>query len=493
MKQGLRNLIAGIAGGVIVLIIFILFSLGEGGSDAFKNEQAIKRTTVQPEDVNLYSAAYRSIPRDVDFADAADRTVNAVVHIRTEMTRRTDTYDDFFGSLREYLYGHPHHGRSNKLVGFGSGVVLSHDGYIVTNNHVVEGADKIEVTFNDRRVMKAVIVGNDPSTDLALIKVNAEDLAFITYGNSDELKVGEWVLAVGNPFNLTSTVTAGIVSAKARNINILGSRSSIESFIQTDAVINRGNSGGALVNTHGELVGINAAIASRTGVYEGYSFAIPVNIVRKVVDDLISFGEIQRGYIGVEIREMTAELAQDAGQSAIKGVYIAGISESGGAADAGIKAGEVILSVDGKPVNTMSQLLEAVGQYRPGDNVEVVTSKNDRERTYSVMLKNLEGNTEIVKREEQFFNETLGVTLERISPSDKKSLGINHGLRVSELDEGIFKRGGIAKGFIVTNINGQNIDSKTELEAALSNSRSKSTRVQGMYPNGMRISFEFFE
>jgi serine protease Do len=493
MKQGLRNLIAGIAGGVIVLIIFILFSLGEGGSDAFKNEQAIKRTTVQPEDVNLYRAAYRSIPRDVDFADAADRTVNAVVHIRTEMTRRTDTYDDFFGSLREYLYGHPHHGRSNKLVGFGSGVVLSHDGYIVTNNHVVEGADKIEVTFNDRRVMKAVIVGNDPSTDLALIKVNAEDLAFITYGNSDELKVGEWVLAVGNPFNLTSTVTAGIVSAKARNINILGSRSSIESFIQTDAVINRGNSGGALVNTHGELVGINAAIASRTGVYEGYSFAIPVNIVRKVVDDLISFGEIQRGYIGVEIREMTAELAQDAGQSAIKGVYIAGISESGGAADAGIKAGEVILSVDGKPVNTMSQLLEAVGQYRPGDNVEVVTSKNDRERTYSVMLKNLEGNTEIVKREEQFFNETLGVTLERISPSDKKSLGINHGLRVSELDEGIFKRGGIAKGFIVTNINGQNIDSKTELEAALSNSRSKSTRVQGMYPNGMRISFEFFE
>ncbi len=310
---------------------------------------------------------------------------------------------------------------------------------------------------------------------------------------SDELKVGEWVLVVGNPFNLTSTVTAGIVSAKARNINILGSRSSIESFIQTDAVINRGNSGGALVNTRGELVGINAAIASRTGVYEGYSFAIPVNIVHKVVDDLISFGEIQRGYIGVEIREMTAELAEEAGQSAINGVYIAGISENGGAADAGINAGEVIMSVNGKPVNSMSQLLEAVGQYRPGDDVEVVTSKNDRKRTYTVMLKNLEGNTDIMKREERFFNEELGVTLERLSPSDKKSLGINHGLRVSELGDGIFKRGGIAKGFIVTNINGQNIDSKTELDAALANTRNKSTRVQGMYPNGMRISFEFFD
>ncbi len=492
MKQGLKNLFAGVAGGVVVLIIFILFSLGDGGSAVF-NEDTTKRTTVQPDDVNLYRTAYKSIPQDVDFVDAADRTVNAVVHIRTEMMRRTDSYDDFFGSLREYFYGHPHQGRSNKLVGFGSGVVLSHDGYIVTNNHVVEGADKIEVTFNDRRVMAAVVIGNDPSTDLALIKVNADDLPFITYGDSDELKVGEWVLAVGNPFNLTSTVTAGIVSAKARNINILGSRSSIESFIQTDAVINRGNSGGALVNTYGELVGINAAIASRTGVYEGYSFAIPVNIVRKVVDDLISFGEIQRGYIGVEIREMTAELAQEAGQSAINGVYIAGISENGGAAEAGIKAGEVILSVGGKPVNSMSQLLEAVGQYRPGDDVEVITSKNDRKRTYTVMLKNLEGNTDIMKREERFFNEALGVTLERISPSDKKNLGISHGLRVSELGEGIFKRGGIAKGFIVTNINGQNVDSKNELDAALANSRNKSTRVQGMYPNGMRISFEFFD
>lgn len=490
MKRGMNNFIAGLAGGALVLGAFLIFTMGRGDIQAFEPE---KRSTVQPFDVNLYRTAYAAIPQDVDFVDAAERTVHAVVHIRTEMTRRTSTYDDFFGPFREYFFGMPHQNRSNKLIGFGSGVILSHDGYIVTNNHVVEGSDKIEVTLNDRRVMAAVIVGTDPSTDLALIKVEADDLPFITYGDSDELRVGEWVLAVGNPFNLTSTVTAGIVSAKARNINILGSRSSIESFIQTDAVINRGNSGGALVNTRGELVGINAAIASRTGVFEGYSFAIPANIVRKVVDDLLSYGEIQRGYIGVEIREMTAELAREAGQSNNRGVYIAGVTEKGGAAMAGIKPGEVILSVNGRDVNSMSQLLEAVGQYRPGDEVKVVTSKNDRKRNFMVTLTNQDGTTDRVKREDRFFFEPLGVTLERISSRDKKNLGINHGLRVSELSEGILQRGGISKGFVITSINGQNIDSRSDLETALRNSRGKSVRVQGMYPNGMRISFEFFD
>ncbi len=492
MKSRTMNLFAGVAGGAIVMAIFLLFSLGEGGQVGFEQAEQ-QRKSVQPIDVNMYKAAYASVAQDMDFVDAADRTVNAVVHIRTEMTRRTSTYDDFFGSLREHFFGHPHHSRSNKLIGFGSGVILSHDGYIVTNNHVVEGADKIEVTFNDKRVLEAAIVGTDPSTDLALIKVDANDLPFITYGNSDELKVGEWVLAVGNPFNLTSTVTAGIVSAKARNINILGSRSSIESFIQTDAVINRGNSGGALVNTRGELVGINAAIASRTGVYEGYSFAIPVNIVRKVVDDLINFGEIQRAYIGIEIREMTAELAREAGQSNNKGVYIAGIAENGGAAEAGIKPGEVILSVNGNEVNSMSELLESVGQHRPGDEVSVVTSKNNNKRLFTVTLRNQDGTTDIVKREERFASETLGVTLERISSRDKRNLGINHGLRVNDLDEGVLKRGGISKGFIITHINGQAVDSRSELENALRSSADRSVRVQGMYPNGMRISFEFFE
>ena len=229
---------------------------------------------------------------------AAEKSVNAVVHIKTEIHAKSSSYENFFGPFRDYL-GNPY--SNNTYVAFGSGVIISPDGYIVTNNHVVENAEKVSVTFNNKTEMVAEIVGTDPSTDLALIKVDADDLTYLLYGNSDKVKVGEWVLAVGNPFNLTSTVTAGIVSAKARNINILGAQSSIESFIQTDAVVNRGNSGGALVNTRGDLIGINAAIASHTGVYEGYSFAIPVNIVKKVVNDLMTYGEVQRGYIGVQI------------------------------------------------------------------------------------------------------------------------------------------------------------------------------------------------
>jgi len=400
---------------------------GQQAFDAVKQE----RLSVQQELVKPRTASFVAFPQDIDFVDAAEKTVNSVVHIRTEIIRRSATYDDFFGSLRDYFYGNPHATPSQRsLVGFGSGVVLSADGYIVTNNHVVEGADKIEVTFNDKRKMTAIIVGTDPSTDLALIKVESDDLEYLEFGYSDEVKIGEWVLAVGNPFNLTSTVTAGIVSAKARNINILGNRTSIESFIQTDAVINRGNSGGALVNNQGELIGINAAIASHTGVYEGYSFAIPANIVRKVVDDLIRYGEPQRAYIGVEIREMTSELANELDMQAIKGVYVAGTMENGGAAEAGIIAGDVILDVDDVEVNTLSQLLEVVGQHRPGDEVVVSVFRDGKIYDFDVLLKNQDGTTEVKKREALFFSEALGVSLERIGNADKNTLGLNSGLKL---------------------------------------------------------------
>ena len=255
-----------------------------------------------------------------NFVDAAAKTVNTVVHIRTEIVTKGNSYNDFFGSLLEQLYGSQLQLPDNISVGYGSGVVISPDGYIVTNNHVVEGANKIEVTFNDKHKRTATIIGNDPSTDLALIKVEAENLEYLTFADSDEVRVGEWVLAVGNPFNLTSTVTAGIVSAKARNINILGDGSSIESFIQTDAAINPGNSGGALVDMDGNLIGINAAIASRTGSYEGYSFAIPSNIVKKVVEDFLQYGTLQRAYLGVSIVEITEELAEEKGISEMSGV-----------------------------------------------------------------------------------------------------------------------------------------------------------------------------
>ncbi|MDN5349681.1 MAG: hypothetical protein PWQ54_1077 [Bacteroidales bacterium] len=459
------------------------------------DKQKVERLSVQPERVQPRTASFVSIPQDIDFVDAAEKTVNSVVHIRTEIIRRSATYDDFFGSLRDYIYGNPHSVPSQRsLVGFGSGVVLSADGYIVTNNHVVEGADKIEVTFNDKRKMNATIVGTDPSTDLALIKVEPDnDLEYLEFGNSDEVKIGEWVLAVGNPFNLTSTVTAGIVSAKARNINILGNGSSIESFIQTDAVINRGNSGGALVNNQGELIGINAAIASHTGVYEGYSFAIPSNIVRKVVDDLIRYGEPQRAYIGVEIREMTSELAKELDMESIKGVYVAGTMENGGAAEAGIHAGDVILDVDDVEVNTLSQLLEVVGQHRPGDEVVVSIFRDGKIYDFDVILKNQDGTTEVKKREAVFFSEELGVSLERIGTSDKKKLGINSGLKVTNVEKGIMLRGGISKGFVIIKINGQMVDDEASLQKALDSKRGNTIRIEGMYPNGMKISFEFFD
>jgi serine protease Do len=490
MRQGFKNLIFGMTGGVIILSIYLIFSSNNGAQGIFEQESTV-RSTVQPENLNIYSARFASIPQEISFVDAAESTVNAVVHIRTEINQRSTSYDDFFGSLREYLYGSPYHGNSRSLVGFGSGVVISDDGYIVTNNHVVEGADKIEVTFNDKRKMSGVIVGTDPTTDLALIKVESKQLPFLVFGNSDNVRVGEWVLAIGNPFNLNSTVTAGIVSAKARNINILGNRSSVDSFIQTDAVINRGNSGGALVNTAGELIGINAAIASRTGVYEGYSFAIPVNIVRKVVDDIIRFGEPQKAFLGVEIREMNEELSKEVGDTEIRGVYIARVVENGGAAEAGLQSADVILEVNKRAVNTLSQLLEAVGQYRPGDNVEVLALRKGKTRTFNVKLRNQDGSTEVTKKEDFFYNNDLGVTLGRLSTSDRQRFNVSNGLKVVEVKDGVLRRGGISKDFIIIQINGQKVDSKTDLENALKAGRSKTVKVQGMYPNGMKISFEF--
>lgn len=490
MKEKIHNLLLGITGGVLVLGIFLIVQTSESASGELET-RFNERLHVQPEGLNIYSARYASIPQEISFVDAAESTVNAVVHIRTEITQRSSTYDDFFGSLREYLYGSPYHGNSRSMVGFGSGVILSDDGYIVTNNHVVEGADKIEVTFNDRRKMSAIIVGTDPSTDIALIKVEGSGLPYLVFGNSDNLKIGEWVLAVGNPFNLNSTVTAGIVSAKARNINILGNRSSVDSFIQTDAVINRGNSGGALVNTAGELIGINAAIASRTGVYEGYSFAIPANIVKKVTDDIIRFGEPQRAFLGVEIREMDEDLAKKVGEEEIKGVYIARVLENGGAAEAGINAEDVILEINNRSVNTLSQLLEAVGQYRPGDKVNVLTLRKGKKVNKEVTLRNQEGTTEVRKKEDSFYNETLGVTLARLSAEDRQKHNISNGLKVIEVKDGVLNRGGISKGFIILSINNQRVDNKSEIERALNSSRSRAIRVQGMYPNGMKISFEF--
>lgn len=429
-----------------------------------------------------------------NFVNAAEKTVNTVVHIRTEIITRGNSYYDFFGSLIEQLYGGQMQVPNNVSVGYGSGVVISPDGYIVTNNHVVEGANKIEVTFNDKHKRTATIIGTDPSTDLALIKVDATDLEYLTFADSDQVKVGEWVLAVGNPFNLTSTVTAGIVSAKARNINILGDGSTIESFIQTDAAINPGNSGGALVDMEGNLIGINAAIASRTGSYEGYSFAIPSNIVKKVVEDFLQYGTLQRAYLGVTISEITEELATDKGISEMSGVYVIDVTDNGGAKAAGIKADDIILSINNISVNSNSELVGVVGQYRPGDKVKVEILRKGDVVEMEVTLKNLEGTEEMHKEGESFYNETLGIKVQPLSSSLKSELGINHGLKVVEIKDGIFKQKGITDDFIILSVNNQRVSTENDLNKALSSGRNGKVRIEGTNSTGTySITFEFYK
>lgn len=426
-----------------------------------------------------------------DFTAAANQTVDAVVHIRSQFYQKGEGYDDYFGALREYL---GYERRSNKaypISGWGSGVIIENDGYIVTNNHVVEGAELIEVILNDKRVYEAEIIGLDPSTDLALLKVDAGQLPYVGFGNSDKLRVGEWVLAVGNPFNLTSTVTAGIVSAKARDINILGIEGAIESFIQTDAAVNRGNSGGALVNTSGELVGINAAIASNTGYYQGYSFAIPVNIVKKVISDLKEYGEVQRAYIGVVIQEINQNIADKLGLDDIKGVYIDGLVDDGGASDAGIEIGDVILSVDGTAVNSMAQLLEVVAQHNPGDHLAVKVNRDGRLRTYDVELHGEDGSTKLISRTDEFYNESLGASFSQLTPEEHDSYKLRGGLKIRQLDDdGLLNKGGIKRGFIITNVNGYMVDNETSLTDALRENSSRA-KISGVYPNGMSVTFEF--
>lgn len=424
-----------------------------------------------------------------DFTTAAERTVHGVVHIRSEFERKSSSYDYFFSPFREF-FGDPYGGKQF-YEGYGSGVIISGDGYIVTNNHVVEGADKIEVTLNDKHVFPAELIGRDPSTDLALIKINGVNHPYIGFGNSDEVRIGEWVLAVGNPFNLTSTVTAGIVSAKARNINILGTQGAIESFIQTDAAVNRGNSGGALVNMNGELIGINAAIASNTGSYAGYSFAIPANIVRKVVDDFLSYGIVQRAYLGVVIREVNSRLAEEKGLDVVRGVFIEELSESGGAKEGGLREGDVIRFIGKQPVNTTSELLEIIGQHNPGDVVDVTVHREGKDLNYQVELRNQSGNTEVTRPGMAQSQADLGATFKAVPDDLKRKLGISNGMQVENPGNGMLGKGGIEKGFIIIRINGTLIQSMEDIVSAMSKVKEGVIRIEGIYPNGMRMNYGF--
>jgi Do/DeqQ family serine protease len=413
-----------------------------------------------------------------DLTFAAASTVHGVVHITVTQKGHysaNNIFDWFFGE------GNVQPQQMPIRQGIGSGVILTSDGLIVTNNHVVEDADEISVVLNDKREFKAKVVGTDPSTDVALIKISASDLPVIKFGNSDDLKLGEWVLAVGNPFNLTSTVTAGIVSAKGRDIGINQDQMRIESFIQTDAAVNPGNSGGALVNIRGELVGINTAIASQTGSYSGYSFAIPSNIVQKVVRDLKEYGDVQRAMLNVEIGEVDASVAQKNNLDKIEGVYVKTAQKGGAAALAGIKDNDVIISINGVPVNSTGELQEQISEHRPKDKVVVMVKRDNKLEPFNVTLRNKNGDMEIVKGDSP--EDVFGAKFAALSTREKDELGINAGVKVTEMGEGKFKEAGIKKGFVITQVNKYPISEVNELSHIIKNSRG-GILVEGMYPNG---------
>ena len=435
-----------------------------------------------------YATLSSPVPAAVpDFTEAAEKSVEAVVHVMTKAVSSGNGYShgnpfyDFFfgprggGSLPE----------KSPVMGSGSGVIISADGYIITNNHVIDNADEIEVILNDRRSYTAQLVGTDPTTDIALLKIEEKGLRFLTFGNSDDIKIGEWVLAVGNPFNLTSTVTAGIVSAKSRSINILANRNQpmgIESFIQTDAAVNPGNSGGALVNTMGELIGINTAIASQTGSYAGYSFAVPVAIASKVVADLKEFGEVQRAFIGVQIVGVTAEVAEEFELDEVKGVYVSGVTINGGADAAGVKKGDVILSIDGVEVNTNSELIGQVGKHRPGDKVNLVVKRDGKRKQFTVILRNSYGSTELVN-EKKGISDLLGAELRELTDEEKYKFGIDYGMKIVDLSAGKLRDSGINEGFIILKANREPIKSVTDLKRVIA-STDGGLFITGVYPNG---------
>jgi Do/DeqQ family serine protease len=434
-----------------------------------------------------------------DFVAVAELVTPTVVHILTTVeTAKNDNaqLNDPYGFFKDFGFKID----PQQMIprgGSGSGVIISPDGYIVTNNHVVDGASKIKVVLNDKREYSAELIGKDRNTDLALLKIEEKNLPFALQGNSDEVKVGQWVLAVGNPFNLTSTVTAGIVSAKGRGLNLLRdprnpeTQYAIEAFIQTDAAVNPGNSGGALVAADGKLIGINAAIASETGQYAGYSFAIPVNLMKKVIDDLLKYGEVQRGLLGVQIQDVTSELADKEGLKEVKGVFIAKVNEKSAADDAGIKDKDVIVSVDGENVNTSNELQEKVGKRSPGEKVKVGILRNNKALEFEVTLKNKDGKTGIVKSEKIESNKVLDCEFETIVREERLKLKISNGVKVKKIgDKSPLKKAGVPLGFVITQIDKTSVANSSEVKNALEG-RKGGVLLEGINPDGSKGYYGF--
>jgi serine protease Do len=417
--------------------------------------------------VNYKNAEGVSVP--LDFTVAAEKVMPAVVHIRSTAAANRPNQVDPYNPFEEFFGPRIQPGPSQSA---GSGVIINENGYIVTNNHVIDGADVVEVSLLDNRIFTAEVVGTDPDTDIALLKINQKGLPYLSFVDSDKARIGEWVLAVGNPFNLNGTVTAGIISAKGRSINILarntpGGSTAIESFIQTDAAINPGNSGGALVDLQGGLLGINTAIASQTGFYSGYGFAVPSDIVSKVVEDLIAYGTVQRGWLGVSIENVTNRLVSEKDLNVNEGAYVSAFAESSAAKDAGVKVGDVITKLDEATIRSNTALIEYIGRKRPGDRVNVTVNRDGRELTFEVTLKNREGSLTAVKRDESGLA-ALGMELEDIDGKVLKKLDIHSGVRVKALGNGkLVRETDIREGFIITRLNDTPVNSVKEFNEIL--------------------------
>ena len=466
-----------------------------------KDNNGVKIERVSAIPANTVSLNSPGQATALDFTATAEKVTKAVVHIKSTSERKATTGANPNDPLQFFFGPNMQPQQQGPSQSTGSGVIVNADGYIVTNNHVVDGAEIVEVTLSDNRTYKAEVIGTDPDTDIALIKINQKELPYLSFVNSDNSKVGEWVLAVGNPFNLNSTVTAGIISAKGRDINIInsnsnknakgeqqGGRTAIESFIQTDAAINPGNSGGALVNLNGELLGINTAIASPTGSYSGYGFAVPSNIVSKVVEDLIAYGTVQRGWLGIQLQEVTGDLAKQEDLNVTEGAYVIGFgdfADKSAAKAAGIQKGDVVVKIDDVTIKSSNALISYIGLKRPGDKVSVTVNREGKIIELPITLKNREGKVGTVKREEKDAALSLGLELEDVDTKILKKLELNNGVKVKTLENGkIARYTEMKEGFIITHVNDTEVKSVKEFNEILKKKKSGDLlTLSGIYPD----------
>lgn len=482
VRKSMLSLVLGIAGGFVAFFV----------ADSLKGKEPVEEIRHELTGPGIKSVAYHPQQTEgigaagsVDLREAAKKAVPGVVHVKTIQMGREYVGNPFM----DFWFGTPSKSREVPMTtGYGSGVILSEDGYIITNNHVIRQSDKVIVVLNDKKEYEAKIIGQDPNTDIALLKIEGKNLPYVEYGNSDDVVLGEWVLAVGNPYNLTSTVTAGIISAKARELGMNRGQMSLESFLQTDAAVNPGNSGGALVNAKGELIGINTAIQSPTGSYSGYSFAVPVNIARKVVNDLKEYGKVQRAVLGIRMGELTPALAESMDIKDSYGIYVGEVLRGGAAEKAGMKKGDIIQGINGIDVKTLAEFQEQLGKYRPGTGVQMKIKRDGKERQLDVVFQNSFGDTALGGKED--FG-VLGVQVEPLTQSDRYRYRLNKGVKITDIRNGKFKAAGLEKGYIIVKINDNAIYDAEDLARAIHAAGDEGIFVTAVSPRGRVEYFAF--